>query len=245
MRISRYLALAGIGSRRACEQHVLAGKVTVNGEVIGDLGRQVDPGEDDVCYRGRLVSFSPWVYYMLHKPEGYVTSASDPHGAKTVYDLLPSRLVRATARPGAGKVRVFSVGRLDKDSSGLLLFTNDGDFANLFTHPRYQVVKEYEVRLSRAYDPRDTARLLAGIPLSEGLAAFKKVYAVSRRIIRVLLCEGKRREIRRVLGMLDYGVVSLKRISVAGFRLGMLPPGRGRFLSKDEIRHLKEKVHRG
>ncbi len=240
MRIARAMALAGIDSRRKCETHIAAGQVTVNGEVVQDLGRQVDPEKDEILFRGRLLHFEKCVYYVLNKPEGYTTTASDPYAEKTVFDLLPVKLVPKTGKPMPSRTRVFPVGRLDKNSTGLLLFTNDGDLANHLIHPRYEVGKWYEVRLDRALDPRDRGRLLKGVPLEEGPAVAEKVRMLSKRNLQVLIREGKKREIRRIFDALGYEVVRLCRIAFGPILLGALPEGQGRFLAKHEIVKLRE-----
>ena len=152
MRISRALALAGVAARRKCEAHVLAGEVAVNGQVVKDLGRQVEPDKDRITFRGKPLASQEKVYYLLHKPAGYTTTVSDPHAEKTVYELLPKL-----------PARVFPVGRLDRDSTGLILFTNDGDLANRLTHPRYGVGKVYEAKLDRPLGPEILARLKQGV----------------------------------------------------------------------------------
>jgi len=240
MRIARALALAGIASRRASEVYVRRGEVRVNGQVVTDLGRQVDLEQDEVLFRGKPLSGPAHFYYMLNKPEGYVTTACDAHAKKTVYDLLPGKLVRATRRSGEDRVRVYPVGRLDKDSMGLLLFTNDGALANRLTHPRYQVVKCYRVRLHRAFEMKDERQMREGIRLKDGLAKVHKVEFASRRVILVYLSEGKKREVRRMLGHLDYTVVWLQRVAFGPLQLGDLALGQGLFLTKTEVRWLKD-----
>lgn len=239
MRISRALAMSGIDSRRKCEAYVSAGQVTVNGEVVRDLGRQVDPDNDAILFRGRPIQFEDFVYYILHKPVGYMTTAADPHAEKTVFELLPSKLVPKTGKPMPSRTRVFPVGRLDKDSSGLLLFTNDGDLANRLIHPRYEVAKWYEVRLDRELDMRDKARLLKGVTLEDGTAKAEKIKMLSKRNLQIMLREGRNREVRRMFDALSYEVVRLCRIAFGPIQLGTLPEGRGRFLSKQESELLR------
>lgn len=228
MRISRALALAGIAARRKCEQHVLAGEVAVNGEVVKDLSRQVDPGKDRITFRGKPVAAESKVYYLLHKPAGYTTTVSDPHAEKTVFELLPKL-----------PSRVFPVGRLDRDSTGVLLFTNDGELANRLTHPRYEVGKVYEAKLDRPLEPAALARLRQGIRLEDGLARPERVELPAPGAVRLLLREGKKREVRRLFEALGYRVRALCRTSFGPLRLGNLPPGKGRLLTPQEIRSLR------
>jgi len=240
MRIARAMALAGIDSRRKCEIHVKNGAVTVNGEVVRDLGRQVNPGKDAILFRGRMLQFHKDVYYILNKPAGYTTTTDDPYAEKTVFDLLPSALITGSHQPRASRTRVFSVGRLDRDSEGLLLFTNDGELANRLMHPRYQVGKWYEVKLSRAFAPADKTALMQGVRLEDGIASVKQIHACSQRVIRVLVHEGKKREIRRIFEALDYKVLRLIRIAMGPLTLRGLLPGRGRYLTLLEIAQLKQ-----
>jgi len=240
MRIARALALGGIDSRRKCEEHIKNGAVTVNGEVVQDLGRQVDPEQDAICFRGRMLHFGKLIYFILNKPAGYTTTVSDPHAKKTVYDLLPKTLITSSRQPKTTRTRVFPVGRLDHNSAGLLLFTNDGGLANRLMHPRYQVGKWYQVRLDRAFDLRDGKRLLQGVQLEDGLAKIQKLRPLSRRILQVLICEGKKREVRRIFEKLGYEVVALMRIAFGPILLGNLAPGTGRFLTPSEISALKK-----
>ena len=242
MRISRALALGGLDSRRKCEIHVLNGAVTVNGEVVKDLGRQVDPEQDMICFRGRPMQFGQSIYYLLNKPEGYTTTAADVHAAKTVFELLPRHLTSSTRQPQSGRIRVFPVGRLDRESSGLLLFTNDGEVANRLTHPRYGIGKWYEVRLNRPFEPADRARLFEGIRLVDGLAKVEKLIVTSRRVVRLLIREGKKHEVRRIFDALDYAVIRLTRLAMGPLTLSTLPPGAGRFLRAPEIAALRKAV---
>jgi 23S rRNA pseudouridine2605 synthase len=240
MRIARALALAGINSRRKCEALISAGQVSVNGVIIKDLGRQVDPDQDLIQFRGKTVQFENYVYYVLNKPEGYVTTASDPYAEKTVFDLLPARLVPRTEKPMPSRTRVFPVGRLDKNSTGLILLTNDGELANRLVHPRYEVGKWYEVRLDRALDPRDKTRLLKGVTLEDGTAKAERIRPLTKRNIQLLLKEGKNREVRRLFEAMDYEVVKLCRVAFGPILLGNLPLGQGRFLGRKEIDTLRQ-----
>ena len=239
MRISRALALAGINSRRKCEELVRRGEVTVNGEVVFDLGRQVNLEEDEIIFRGRHIHFEKYTYYILNKPAGYTTTASDPHAVKTVFDLLPAALVPKTNKPMPSRTRVFPVGRLDKASTGLMLFTNDGDLANRLMHPRYGVGKWYELRLNQAFNPLDIRRLTTGVKLKDGTARAEKIQRLTKRVMRILIREGKKREVRRLFEALGYEVLQLTRIAFGPILIGRMLPGQGRHLSKAEVERLK------
>ncbi len=244
MRIARALALSGIDSRRKCEGYILRGDIKLNGEVIKDLGRQVDPEQDEILFRGRPIQWEARVYYAINKPKGYTTTAADPFAKKTVYELLPARLVPKTGKPMPARTRVFPVGRLDKDSSGILLFTNDGDLANHLTHPRYGVGKWYQVKLDKSLDPRDGSRLLKGVELEDGTASAERLHSLSKRNHRVLIREGRNREVRRMFEALGYEVIDLCRIAFGPIVLGEMPLGSGRFLSKREVEMLKDAVYK-
>lgn len=243
MRIAKALALAGIASRRKCEEFITRGEIKVNGQQVLDLGRQVDPESDMITFRGKLLGFDKYVYYVLNKPEGYITSAGDPHAEKTVYDILPRQLAPRAKPSDTTRRRVFPVGRLDKDTMGILLFTNDGDLANRLIHPRYGVGKWYEVRLNKAFDPAHKGVLLHGVRLKEGWAKVEKIRGISRRTVQVMIREGKKREVRRLFERLNYQVVRLIRFAFGPIVLGSLPLGSGRFLNKSEIATLKEAVY--
>ncbi len=242
MRIARALATAGLGSRRKCEELVTNGAISVNGEVVYDLGRQVDFEQDAIAYRNKVLSLAPRIYYLLNKPEGYVVTAQDEHAKKTVFDLLPRQLVASTRQASSNRVRVFPVGRLDKDSSGLLLMTNDGELANRLIHPRYHVEKWYRVRLHRAWQSRDRVKALEGFHSYDGFLRLEEVRPISPRMVLVELREGKKRQIRRVFQRLEYSVLQLQRFSFGPLKIGTLMPGQGRFLTSYEARRLRELV---
>lgn len=241
------MALAGVAARRKCEAHVLAGEVAVNGETARDLGRQVEPGRDQITFRGKPLKFQQHVYFLLHKPSGYTTTASDPHAEKTVYELLPPELKRGQVEDLSPKMpgrpdpfRVFPVGRLDRESTGLLLFTNDGELANRLTHPRYEVAKRYEAQMDRPLAPAALERLRRGVRLEDGLARPEEADLLPGGAVRLLLREGKKREVRRIFQELGYRVVALRRTGFGPLALGDLPAGQGRFLTEQELRRLRE-----
>ena len=243
MRIAHALASAGLGSRRKCEVFVTNGAISVNGEIVRDMGRQVDFTKDTILYRGKVLAAAPHVYYLLNKPEGYVVTAQDIHAKQTVFDLLPRHLVNATRQSSTNRVRVFPVGRLDKDSSGLLLMTNDGDLANRLIHPRFHVEKWYEVKLSRAWAPQDRNKVLNGFHSYDGILKLEDVKPISTRGLLVELREGKKRQIRRVFKRYNYEVIYLNRISFGPLKLGKLTLGKGRFLTTFEAHELRKAVH--
>lgn len=222
MRINKYLASCGLGSRRSCEQLVLSGQIRINGQVCKALATTVETG-DDVTYRGRKVVSNAPVYYALNKPKGLVSSASDEKGRKTVIDLLPG-----------GMPRVFYVGRLDKDSEGLMILTNDGDWAQKLAHPRNHVEKEYHVTLDKELEAGDIQKLLKGFFVEGKRARVRKVRKISPRRVAVILDQGIKRQIRLMFAFLGYDVKKLKRVRIGTLELGTLAAGQFRLLGKRE-----------
>jgi 23S rRNA pseudouridine2605 synthase len=231
MRIAKALALAGIDSRRKSETYILEGAVSVNGKVVKDLGRQVDVEADKITFRGKPLVFQKKVYYLLNKPAGYTTTVSDPHASKTVMELLPSEF---------NLFRLFPVGRLDRESTGLLLMTNDGDLAQKLTHPRYGVGKRYEVTVNRPLETGTLKRLMRGVQLEEGLAQAEQIEVLSDTKLRLLLREGKKREIRRMFEQNGYTVKTLCRIEFGPLKLEKLALGSGRSLTDSELDRLRK-----
>jgi 23S rRNA pseudouridine2605 synthase len=230
LRLNKALSAAGLGSRRAVEDLVRAGRVSVDGEVVQDLGRRVDPAHDRVTLDGsRVVLDERRRYWLLNKPAGVISTAADPSGRPTVVGLVPDQ------------PRVFPVGRLDRDTEGLLLLTNDGPLAYRLTHARYGVEKRYLAEVERL--PADApARLRKGVQLEDGLAKPVRVRVVAgagrRRMIEVVLVEGRNREVRRLLEAVGAPVRRLVRTAVGPVRLTGLAPGEFRALRPDEIRGL-------
>jgi 23S rRNA pseudouridine2605 synthase len=230
LRLNKALSAAGLGSRRAVEDLVRAGRVSVDGEVVQDLGRRVDPAHDRVTVDGsRVVLDERRRYWLLNKPAGVISTAADPSGRPTVVGLVPDQ------------PRVFPVGRLDRDTEGLLLLTNDGPLAYRLTHARYGVEKRYLAEVERL--PADApARLRKGVELEDGLAKPARVRVVAgsgrRRMIEVVLVEGRNREVRRLLEAVGAPVRRLVRTAVGPIRLTGLAPGEYRPLRPDEIRGL-------
>lgn len=232
MRIARALAMVGTRSRRESERLVSAGWVTVNGADVTDLATLVDPSRDTIAVNGvPLHEPAPFAYYALHKPRGVVSTVRDPHATHTVVQLVPS------------EARLYPVGRLDKDSEGLLLLTNDGDFANAVTHPRYEVEKEYQALVAPPPSANGLEQLRAGVSLDGRLVAPRAIgvrAAPEGTWVRVILHEGQKREVRRLLRVIGLTVRRLVRTRIGSVRLGRLKPGEYRPLRRDEIRALLE-----
>lgn len=243
-RLQRYLARCGVASRRACEELVLAGRVSVNGAAVSELGAKVDPDKDHVAVDGVLVQPErSAVYIALNKPRGVLTSVADRFGRAVVTDLLRSV-----------PERVYPVGRLDKDSEGLLILTNDGQLAYRLTHPRYGVVKTYLVSVAGNPDSRSLDRLRNGIELEDGVTAPARVvrYDVPGAAGRrdggrrtqwlVSIHEGRKRQVRRMFEAVGHPVNRLVRISFGPVSLSDLAPGSYRHLSSDEVQRLRREV---
>ena len=230
-RLQRTLARAGLGSRRACEELIAAGKVNVNG-TVATLGDKVDPEVDEVRVRGARISTDPAMRYLaLHKPAGVTTTMRDPHARSDLRSLLPQ-----------DGPRVFPVGRLDRETEGLLLVTNDGELANRLTHPRHGVEKEYLAEVDGGPTERHLARLRHGVDLEDGPARPITVRTVSRAggrtAIRLVMGEGRKREVRRMLDAVGLPVRRLVRLRVGPVKLGRLRAGEIRDLTPDEVRGL-------
>ena len=228
MRLNRFLALAGVASRRGAEDYIRRGRVTVNGKVASDLATQVSPA-DHVKVDGRIVRQQPFVYLLLNKPRGYLTTRSDDRERKTIYDLLP---------PGLPKLA--HVGRLDLESEGLLLLTNDGELALRLTHPRYKLRKEYLVTLDREFDMADWPKVRQGVYLAEGRARFDELHKISPEQVRVVLTQGIKRQVRRVLASLGYHGRRVQRIRIGPLVARGLRAGEFRELRPDELAALRE-----
>ncbi len=231
IRLQKYMSENGIASRRKSEEMIAAGKVKVNGRVAG-LGDKVDPIRDKIVVSGkRVVRNKTKMYIMLHKPRGYVTTMSDELGRKCVSELVED----------AG-VRLFPVGRLDRNSEGLLLMTNDGAFSNLLTHPSRHVAKVYRVTVREQVKEEHLTKLTEGIMLDGTKTLPCEVHVIergeNRTVLHVVLYEGRNRQIRRMCEAVGLTVIRLKRTEIAGVRLGMLPQGKWRELNEKEMQHL-------
>ncbi len=226
MRLNRYLAAAGLGSRRHCDELIRDGQVTINGHVCTDFSAQ--PQESDsVKVNGRRVRIEPPRTIVLHKPAGFVCTRSDPHARDTIYDLLPDKFSK-----------LFNVGRLDAQTEGLLLLTNDGDLSQRLTHPRFKIEKEYEVTLGDPWDRTLNEKLLKGILLDGERARFARLHEKSRTQLEVILQQGINRQIRRMFEAVGFRVKRLVRTRLGGLHLGDLPRGHWRPMTPREIAEL-------
>lgn len=230
MRLNAYLARAGVASRRGADELIKAGRVTVNGEP-GQLNTFVE-SRDRVQVNGHPVELQPLAYVLLHKPAGVVTTARDPEGRKTVVDLVEH------------SSRVVPVGRLDTDTTGALLLTNDGELAHTLAHPRYEVEKVYEAEVEG--EPSDAAleQLRSGIELDDGPTAPAHARRLGRSRVELSLHEGRKHQVKRMLAAVGHPVTRLHRSRYAGLTLEGLEPGRWRELEPQEIKHLRETVKR-
>ncbi len=227
-RLQKIISAAGIMSRRASEEMILTGRVAVNGTIVTELGSKADPEKDVISLDGQPVKPAEMLYYvLLHKPAGYVTSLKDPQGRQLVTELVKD----------VGE-RLFPVGRLDYNSEGLLLLTNDGAWANRLMHPRHQVDKEYHVRVRGKIDPQQIRRLSEGVELDDGPTAGATVRMLksdqSNDWLSVTIREGRNRQVRRMCSAVGLYVVRLRRIRYGNLTLGGLQPGEYRLLTKAE-----------
>jgi 23S rRNA pseudouridine2605 synthase len=224
VRLNRFLAAAGIGSRRHCDELIAEGRVTINGQVCTNFSAQPGP-RDHVKVDRRLVHVEPPLTIMLYKPAGFVSTRKDAHARDTIFDLLPRKFAR-----------LFSIGRLDAQTEGLILLTSDGDLAQRLTHPRYKIDKEYEVALDRPWDPALAPKLLKGIFLDGKRARIERLHSIGPKRLRVVLRQGINRQIRRMFEEIGYQVKHLARVRIRNLRLGSLPRGHWRPLTSRELR---------
>jgi len=229
-RVQKVLAAAGVGSRRACEELIAAGRVAVDGEVVS-LGAKADPGSQVITVDGERVHTNPTLLYLLlNKPSGYVTTVTDPQGRPTVMDLVP-------ASP-----RVYPVGRLDRDTEGLLVLTNDGELANRLAHPSYEVEKTYVAQIRGPAKRRAVRQLLDGVELDDGVARARSVRELGssgdKTLVEIVLAEGRKREVRRMLQAVNLPLERLARVRIGPLPLGDIAPGKFRPLNAAEVKDL-------
>jgi len=233
VRLQKLLASAGIDSRRKCEEYVVTGRVTVDGKVVTDPGTKADPETQDVRLDGERLRPQKRRYYLLNKPTGYLCTNYDPAGRRRAVDLVP-----------AGTTRLFTVGRLDEGSQGLLLVTNDGDIAQRLAHPRFQVPRVYRVQVAGVPTAETLAQLRKGVHFTDGKFGLKRTKRLKTHgqsaFLEVELNQGQNREIRRLFARVGHKVMWLQRIAFGPLKLGDLPAGRYRPLRADEVKALQE-----
>ncbi|WP_134698915.1 pseudouridine synthase [Ammoniphilus sp. YIM 78166] len=234
-RLQKVLAARGVASRRKCEELILAGRVMVNGKKVDQLGFKVDDEHDKIEVDGNVIGKVPFVYLMLHKPTGVITSASDPQGRKVVTDLVKDI-----------KERVYPVGRLDLDTSGLLLMTNDGELANKIAHPRFEIDKVYLATVKGIPSEQALKTLREGVMLEDGMTypaqaelTFKDPQ-LNQATIKLTIHEGRNRQVRRMCQAVGHPVVKLKRVQLGFLTLGKLAPRQYRMLTPQEVDKLRQ-----
>lgn len=231
MRLSQYLAHAGVASRRHAEELITEGKVKVNGVTVTELGSKIDPEIDRVEFNEQLIQGEPKIYLLLNKPSGYLCSVSDPYGRPTVIDLV-SKIDQ----------RLYPVGRLDFDSEGLLLMTNDGYFNNQMIHPRYKINKEYQVWVKGKVEFGEENQLRRGVELDDGMTAPAEVQILQtegeRSLLRITIHEGRKRQVKRMCSAIGHPVISLKRTAFGCLSLQGVSSGKFRRLMPAEIKQL-------
>jgi 23S rRNA pseudouridine2605 synthase len=234
IRLNRFLALAGVGSRRKNDELILTGVVKVNGKIVNELGVKVDPFSDRVTVQGQIVALQRKIHYLLfNKPKDCITTVNDEKGRVTVMDYVKMR------------DRIYPVGRLDRNTTGVLLLTNDGELANALMHPKGKIERVYRVRLERGIDDEDFSKLKRGVRLEDGVAKPHQAGVIpgtKRTEIFIALTEGRNREVRRMVEALGYEVEALERVSFAGFTTQGLARGKWRALTRQEVRYLKEQA---
>lgn len=231
IRLNKFIANSGVCSRREADNFILAGVVTVNGEVVTELGTKVNINTDDIRFNGERLKGENKVYIVMNKPKGYVTTASDPHADKTVMDLLK-----------ACPTRVFPVGRLDKNTTGVLMFTNDGEIAEKLTHPSYDKKKIYQVSLDSKLKQEDFEKILSGVELNDGVIAadeLEYIEADDHRKLGIEIHSGKNRIVRRIFESLGYEVKALDRVYFAGLTKKGIKRGDWRYLTEGEVNLLR------
>lgn len=236
IRLNKFLAQAGVASRREVDKMIVGGKIKVNGRVVRTLGTKIDDEKDRVEFEDKRVDREEeMVYLVLNKPPGYLVTLKDPFQRPTIKVLLPSL-----------EERIYPVGRLDYDSEGLLLLTNDGELAHRLAHPRYRVPKKYIVEVRGVPDSSKISRLEKGIALDGKKTAPARIARLSgsakKTLLRIEIHEGRKREVKRMFEAIGHRVLHLKRVGFGGLRLGKLQTGKWRFLTRREVDSLKSKV---
>jgi len=234
-RLNKFLAHAGVGSRRHCDDLIAAGRVSIDGQRVRELGTHVDPATQKVFVDDVPIHSEKLVYWLVNKPRGYLCTNDDPGGRPKALDLIPHV-----------EQRVYTVGRLDENSEGLLLLTNDGELAHQLMHPRFGVEKTYLVQVAGIPSKDDLEKLLRGVFLAEGKVRARHVKRLKTQgqstWLRIVLSEGKNREIRRMLAKLGHKVVRLQRTAIGPVQLDRLPKGKARRLKMEELQALRAAI---
>ena len=233
MRLNKFMATCGVASRRKCDDLILEGKIRINAKPVKQLGVDVDPENDMVTFDGKLLQIpKQFCYIMLNKPNGYITTLNDPQNRKTVMALLPKN----------GK-RIFPVGRLDFNTSGLLLFTDDGDLSQQLMHPSFELGKTYLALVDGTISAGHLQQLRNGVDIGGFKTSKAQAFLIkvknNESLVKIIIHEGKNRQVRRMFESLGFSVKSLKRVAIGKLTLGALEPGKWRNLTKDEIKYLK------
>ena len=231
-RLNKFLASCGVCSRRKADEHIEEGDVKVNGKTVREHGVKVHPQQDVIKFKNKIVKpQSDFVYIILFKPRNFITTLSDPHGRPTVIDLIPKKY---------SKMHLFPIGRLDWSSEGLLLLTNDGEYAQNVLHPKKEITKTYEVKIEGDFNPKDIDKLKNGISIPGGKAkatdakTFKKSKVGTHTWLRLSVTEGRNRLIRRMMEKLGYSVMRLRRVAIGDLKIGQLKAGEWAFLNESQ-----------
>ncbi|MDD5005307.1 MAG: pseudouridine synthase [Candidatus Omnitrophica bacterium] len=231
MRLQVFLSHSGVCSRRKALELVMSGKVRVNNEIITEPSCQIDPAADIVCLNGKKIFLKEKIHILLNKPKGVTTTKKDPFAEITVIDLLPAQYKH-----------LFPVGRLDKDSTGLLILTNDGDLSYKLTHPAFGIDKVYVAELDKALSEDHRNKLQKGVMLDSELTSLCKITKINERKIKIIIHEGRKRQIKRMLALFKYRVLDLERITLGNLNLGDLPRGQWRKISDNELLQLRKLI---
>ncbi|CCY71363.1 pseudouridine synthase [Clostridium sp. CAG:921] len=224
MRINKYIAACGVCSRRKAEEYILSGRVRINDMVVSILSADVKENDEVFLDEKKIELENKYVYLMLNKPRGYVTTNNEQFGRKCTLDLIKEN------------VRVYPIGRLDMDTEGLLLFTNDGEFANMLTHPKNKIEKTYIVTTNTFVTNENVETLKKGVDIGGYVTKEAKVKKIGEKKIKIIISEGKNRQVRKMCSAVGLEVVNLKRVQISSLKLGNLACGKYRYLTKDEIR---------
>lgn len=238
MRLQKFLAMAGVDSRRNCEEYIRTGRVTVDGEVVTDPARSVDPTTHDIRLDSEKLRPPRFRYFLLNKPKGFLCTNSDPQGRPRAVDLIPVK-----------DQRLFTVGRLDESTEGMLLVTNDGDLAQKLAHPRFEVIRKYRCHVAGVPEPETLTQLREGMYFADGYFRFRNARVLKRRgrsaVLELELQEGKNREIRRLMARVGHKVIALERVAFGPLSLGSLHPGEFRELHSAEVQNLRHFAEHG